>query len=179
MRNINVVSIEDVLQQAFKFFKILIFFILVNISINELLLDKDSNLANDFKSEAAYLSFYYVSFLIFYYISTFYVKLTSNTIHRVLVIRTWLTLVFTLTVFFQLSGALNPNKLSAANFMDLLVKDALAVYFIFLIIEVYHIIKLFRTNQIKWYDSIFYIIIFTSYIIFIAIKTIIIQFLLT
>jgi hypothetical protein len=179
MRNINVVSIEDVLQQAFKFFKILIFFILVNISINELLLDKDSNLANDFKSEAAYLSFYYVSFLIFYYISAFYVKLTSNTIHRVLVIRTWLTLVFTLTVFFQLSGALNPNKLSAANFMDLLVKDALAVYFIFLIIEVYHIIKLFRTNQIKWYDSIFYIIIFTSYIIFIAIKTIIIQFLLT
>lgn len=179
MRNMDNVSIEEILQQAFKFFKTLIFIIVVNISINEIFLDKDSNLVHEFLSEIAYLSFFFVSFLIYYYISAFYIKLTSNNIHRVLVFRTWLTLIFTLTLFFQLSGGLNPNKFNDKKFFDLLINDSVAVYFIFLIIEMYHIFKLIKRNQIKWYDSIFYIIIFASYFIFISIKTFTIKSLLS
>ncbi len=179
MRNISNVSKEDILQEAFKFFKLLIFFILINISINEIFLNKDSNMAHEFKSEIAYLSFFYISFLIYYYFSALYIKITSNIIHRVLVIRTWLMLIFTLTLFYQFSGALNPNKLNEKTFLDLLINDTLAVYSIFLVIEVYHIFKLIKTNQIKWYDSIFYIIVFASFLVFITIKSMIIQQLLS
>jgi hypothetical protein len=179
MRNISNVSKEDILQEAFKFFKLLIFFILINISINEIFLNKDSDMVHDFKSEIAYLSFFYISFLIYYYFSAFYIKITSNTIHHVLVIRTWLMLIFTLTLFYQFSGALNPNNLNEKTFLDLLINDTLVVYSIFLVIEIYHIFKLIKTNQIKWYDSFFYLIVFASYLIFISIKSIMIQQLLS
>ena len=179
IRNISDVSSENILQQAFKFFKIQIFIIVVNISINEIFLDKDSNLIHEFNSEIAYLSFFYISFLVYYYISALYIRFTSNIIHRVLVIRTWLMLIFILTIIFQLTGALNPDKLSEKIFLDLLSKDMLVVYLIFLLIKIYHVFKLIKRNQIKWYDSLFYIIIFASYLFLIIIKSIIIQKLLS
>jgi len=180
MRNISNVSKDDILQESFKFFKILMFFLLINISINEIFLDKDSTMVKDFKSEIAYLSFFYISFLFYHYFSSFYIKLTSNDIHYALVIRTWLMLIFTLIIIYQFTGGLNPNKkLNDKSYLDLLINDSLEVYFIFLLIEIYHKFKLIKTKKIKWYDSIFYLIVSASYFVFICIKTVIIQKLLS
>ena len=87
LRNINDKTPDDLLLETFKILKIIIFFIVSNIAFNELFRNIDSNLWHEIKSEVTYLAFYYISFLAFYYISRLYEKITSNGVHKVIVLR--------------------------------------------------------------------------------------------
>jgi hypothetical protein len=157
---------EEILQQTFKFFKISIFIVLANFSYNEIFINKDSDLARELKSEIGYLSVFYISFLFYYYISYFYANITSNKIHNVLVIRTWIMLIFLQILFFQISGDLNKKIIKD----KVLSEHSLMAYGILLLIGIFHIIKSIKEKRIKWYDSVFYLFIFASFFIFIAIE---------
>jgi hypothetical protein len=178
MKNLSDVSSEDLLHDAFKFFKILIFVIVVNISINEAYFNMNSDLLHEIRSEAAYLSFFYFGFLFFYYLGSLYKKITTNNIHKVWLIRNWLMLIFVTTIIFQLTGVLNPDQIKVKMLEDQITKDVVIVYVIFLGIAILQTFKLIRKAQIKWYDAGFYLLAYSSFFVLIIMKGLIVQALL-
>jgi hypothetical protein len=170
MRNLSAVSSEDILQHSFKFFKILVLIIVVNISINEAFFELKSSLFHEFLSELVYLIFFYVGFLFYYYIGAIYQRISGNRIHKVWVIRHFLMLIFVTIIIFQLTGVLNPSQMKEITHDSRITNDILVVILVFISLAIFQSYKLIRKAQIKWYDTGFYFLVYASFIILVLFK---------
>ena len=167
LRNINDKTPDDLLLETFKILKIIIFFIVSNIAFNELFRNIDSNLWHEIKSEVTYLAFYYISFLAFYYISRLYEKITSNGVHKVIVLRYLLIVMLATILFFQIDGLMNPNHKKNQLLSNLAMNDLVLIFFIFALMVIFQSFYLLKKKIIKWYDMFYYI--FMTALIFILI----------
>ena len=167
LRNINDKTPDDLLLETFKILKIIIFFIVSNIAFNELFRNIDSNLWHEIKSEVTYLAFYYISFLAFYYISRLYEKITSNGVHKVIVLRYLLIVMLATILFFQIDGLMNPDHKKNQLLSNLAMNDLVLIFFIFALMVIFQSFYLLKKKIIKWYDMFYYI--FMTALIFILI----------
>lgn len=174
-KNIRKKSEEELANEAFKIFKFIIFFILTNIGVNEAFLDINSDLLEEIKSEVVYLLFFYITFILCYYIFYLYGKLVKNSIHTIILSSNWLLVMVATTIVFQLTGILNPDRIPKTVLSDLMNKDVLwtiLVYFVVLIIQIY---RLYKSQIIRWFDILFYILSWFIFSFFLIIKGVIIQ----
>lgn len=156
LKNIVDKTADDLLQETFKVLKIIIFFIVANIAFNEIFRNIDSNLWNEFTSEGSYLAFFYISFLAFYYIGRFYEKITSNEVHKVIVLRYLLIVMLATILLFQITGIMNPNQKNQI-LSDLVFQDLSLLFLLFTLMVILHCIYLSKKKIIKWYDVFYYI----------------------
>lgn len=165
---------NELLDDTFKILKIIIFFIVTNIAYNEIFKNLDSNLWKELISEGSYIIFFYVSFLIFHYISKFYEKITSNTIHKVIVLR-YLMIVLIGTVFyFQMDGIMNPNQENQNIYYDKAIADMSIVFLTFAALVFIQGIYLLRNKIIKWFDLLYYFIMIALIFILIVVNGLIV-----
>ena len=165
---------NELLDDTFKLLKIIIFFIVSNIAYNEIFKNLDSNLWKELISEGSYIIFFYVSFLIFHYISKFYEKITSNTIHKVIVLR-YLMIVLIGTVFyFQMDGIMNPNQENQNIYYDKAMADMSIVFLTFAALVFIQGIYLLRNRIIKWFDLLYYFILIALIFILIVVNGLIV-----
>ena len=165
---------NELLDDTFKILKIIIFFIVSNIAYNEIFKNLDSNLWKELISEGSYIIFFYVSFLIFHYISKFYEKITSNTIHKVIVLR-YLMIVLIGTVFyFQMDGIMNPNQENQNIYYDKAMADMSIVFLTFAALVFIQGIYLLRNRIIKWFDLLYYFILIALIFILIVVNGLIV-----
>ena len=157
LRNINDKTPDDLLLETFKILKIIIFFIVSNIAFNELFRNIDSNLWHEIKSEVTYLAFFYISFLAFYYISRLYEKITSNGVHKVIVLRYLLIVMLATILFFQIDGLMNPDHKKNQLLSNLAMNDLVLIFFIFALMVIFQSFYLLKKKIIKWYDMFYYI----------------------
>ena len=171
LRNISDKTPDDLLLETFKILKIIIFFIVSNIAYNEIYNGWDSNLWDEVISEGSYLAFFYISFLAFYYISRLYEKITSNGVHKVIVLRYLLIVMLATILFFQIDGLMNPDHKhdhKHDQFLGVLaIKDLLLIFGFFSLMVIFQSFYLLKKKIIKWYDMFYYI--FMTALIFIVI----------
>ena len=167
LRNINDKTPDDLLLETFKILKIIIFFIVSNIAFNELFRNIDSNLWHEIKSEVTYLAFFYISFLAFYYIGRLYEKITSNGVHKVIVLRYLLIVMLATILFFQIDGLMNPDHKKHQLLSNLAMNDLGLIFFFFDLMIIFQSFYLLKKKIIKWYDMFYYI--FMTALIFILI----------
>ena len=167
LRNISDKTPDDLLLETFKILKIIIFFIVSNIAFNEIFRKIDSNLWHEIKSEGAYLAFFYISFLAFYYIGRLYEKITSNGVHKVIVLRYLLIVMLATILFFQIDGLMNPDHKKNQLLSNLAMNDLVLIFFIFALMVIFQSFYLLKKKIIKWYDMFYYI--FMTALIFILI----------
>ena len=165
LRNISDKTPDDLLLETFKILKIIIFFIVSNIAFNEIFKGNDSNLWHEVKSEGSYLAFFYISFLALYYISRLYEKITSNGVHKVIVLRDFLIVILATILFFQIDGLMNPNLNKHQLLSDLSLEDIGYMYIFFVLMVIFQSFYLLKKKIIKWYDMFYYI--FMTALIFI------------
>lgn len=168
LKNITNKTADDLLLETFKILKIIIFFIVTNIAFNEIFKDNDSNLLKELIKEGLYLVFFYICFLVFYYICSLYEKITSNSIHKVIVLRYLLLVMLSTIVFFQIDGIMNPNHANHKFYNDLAINNLLVIFILFSVMLIIQSIHLLKKKLIQWFD-IFYYIIMTA-LIFILIS---------
>lgn len=157
LRNIRDKTPDDLLLETFKILKIIIFFIVSNIAFNELFRNIDSNLWHEVKSEGSYLTFFYISFLAFYYISRLYEKITSNGVHKVIVLRYLLIVMLATILFFQIDGLMNPDYKKHQSLRDWAVNDLVLIFVFFALMVIFQSFYLLKKKIIKWYDVFYYI----------------------
>ena len=157
LRNISDKTPDDLLLETFKILKIIIFFIVSNIAFNEIFRKIDSNLWHEIKSEGAYLAFFYISFLAFYYIGRLYEKITSNGVHKVIVLRYLLIIILATILFFQIDGLMNPDHKKHQLLSNLAMKDLVLLFFFFALMVIFQSFYLLKKKIIKWYDMFYYI----------------------
>ena len=151
--------------ETFKILKIIIFFIVSNIAFNEIFKGNDSNLWHEVKSEGSYLAFFYISFLALYYINRLYEKITSNGVHKVIVLRDFLIVILATILFFQIDGLMNSDHNEHQLLIDLAWKDIAKMYIFFVLMVIFQSFYLLKKKIIKWYDMFYYI--FMTALIFI------------
>jgi hypothetical protein len=170
LKNISGKTANDLLQETFKIFKIILFFIIANIAFNDIYRNIDSDLLKELISEGSYLVFFYISFLIFYYISRFYEKITSNSIHKTIVSR-YLLIVMLATVFiFQIDGVMNPDKKNAKLIIDSAAVDLIVLFLLFSVLVCFQGICLLKKKLIKWFDLFYYLIVTALFLFLIFIN---------
>jgi len=157
LRNISNKTQDDLLLETFKILKIIIFIIVSNIAFNELFRNIDSDLWHEVKSEGTYLTFFYISFLGFYYISRLYEKITSNGVHKVIVLRYLLIVMLATIIFFQIDGLMNPDYKKYKLLNDLAIKDLVYIFAFFVLMVIFQSFYLLKKKIIKWYDVFYYI----------------------
>jgi hypothetical protein len=157
LRNISDKTPDDLLLETFKIFKIIIFFIVSNIAFNELFRNIDSDLWHEVKSEGSYLAFFYISFLAFYYIGRLYEKITSNGVHKVIVLRYLLIIILATILFFQIEGLMNPDQKKYQLLSNLAMNDLALIFFFFALMVIFQSFYLLKKKIIKWYDMFYYI----------------------
>jgi peptidoglycan biosynthesis protein MviN/MurJ (putative lipid II flippase) len=135
LRNNSDKTPDDLLLETFKILKIIIFFIVSNIAFNELFRNINSNFLHEVNSEGSYLAFFYISFLAFYYIGRLYEKITSNGVHKVIVLRYLLIVMLATAFFFQIDGLMNPDYKKHKLLSDWAIND-LALIFVFFVLMV-------------------------------------------
>lgn len=179
LRNLSGISDDDLLKQTFKIFKLLILVIILNISIHEAVYEKNSDIFREICSETVYLFFFYCSFLLNYYLGRFYTKITSNSIHEVLISRVWIILMFIITIIFQASGSINIKLIDKEAFENMIIDESATAWIILGILGGVQIIRLILTKRIKWYDTFFYTFIYCLFALQMIIQALLNQWLLT
>lgn len=174
LKNISGKKPDDLLEETFKIFKTIIFLIIANIAINEIYNDIDSDLWHEFKSEGAYLAFFYISFLGIYYTCRLYEKLTSNNIHKVIVLRYLLFVVLATAFLYQVDGIMNPDIGRYELINDIAIKDLVSIFLIFSGMVLVHWIYLLMKKRIKWFDLFYYLVMTALIFLFIVINGVII-----
>ncbi len=152
LRNISDKTPDDLLLETFKILKIIIFFIVSNIAFND-----NSKLWDEVKSEGSYLAFFYISFLALYYINRLYEKITSNGVHKVIVLRDFLIVMLATILFFQIDGLMNSDHNEHQLLIDLAWKDIAKMYIFFVLMVIFQSFYLLKKKIIKWYDMFYYI----------------------
>ena len=165
LKNLSSQTSETILEQTHKIFKIIVFFIVTNIAINEVFRGMDSNLWHEFKSEGSYLAFFYISFIVFYYCGALYEKITSNGLHKVIVSRYLMFVLFSTILTFQLDGILNPNHENLDSISYLALNDLALLFILFSILVIIQGIYLLKKKLIRWFD-VFYYLIMTALLFF-------------
>ena len=172
-------SIDDIALEAFKIFKFLVFCILSNITINDILFDRNSNLLNEIKSESSYLLFFILSFLLCYYLAAIYSTLRKNEYLKVVIARDWLLTMMITTIIFQLTGVLNPSGSSEAEIEDIITSDLAGLAFSYLALFLFQFYRMIRARLIRWYDFFFCLVSFSLYIFLLICKGVVIQLLIS
>ena len=174
-RGVLNVTEDQLLEEAFKIFKFLIFCILANLAINEAFYDLNSDLLHEIKSESAYLAFFIVSFILCYYFGWGYGKITNNTVPKVMAVRVWLMIALITTILLQLTGILNPGHSSKSEIDQIIVSDIAGMIVGCGLLFIFQFYRLYRVGVAKWYDAIFYATCYSLYIILLSIKSTLIQ----
>jgi hypothetical protein len=172
------VSEEDLLMNAFRIFRGLMFIILFNFSINEVFSNIDSDLSHELKSELGYLLFFYIEFILLYFLSSFYTYITKNKIHKSIILQNWLSIIMVATIIFQVTGVLNPGDKNKSDNYETVALDFIFIFIVMLFVFLFQVIKLIKCCQLKWHDSVFYFTVFIIFSSFIFFKALFIKYLI-
>jgi len=157
LRNFSDKSSDELLLETFKILKVIVFFIVSNIAFNEIFRNIDSNLWHELISEGSYLAFFYISFVVFYYIGWLYEKITSNGVHKVIVLRYLLIVMLATILLFQIDGIMNPDQKLHQLVSDWAFLDLALIFIFFTLMVIFQSIFLLKKKIIKWYDVFYYI----------------------
>ncbi|MFM7682651.1 MAG: hypothetical protein ACKO7P_07885 [Bacteroidota bacterium] len=174
LRNFSDKSSDELLLETFKILKVIVFFIVSNIAFNEIFRNINSNLWHELISEGSYLAFFYISFVAFYYIGRLYEKITSNGVHKVIVLRYLLIVMLTTIVHFQIDGIMNPDQKLHQLVRDRALIDLVLIFIFFTVMVIFQSIFLLKKKIIKWYDVFFHIFMIALIFILIVVNGLII-----
>ena len=178
-RDVLHVTEDQLLIEAFKLFKFLIFCILANLAINEAFFDLNSDLMNEITSESAYLVFFVLRFVLCYYLGWIYEKLTGSSAHKVVAVRLWLMTTFVATVLFQLTGIMNPGQAAKAKIEEAIISDLAIMISAYALLFLFQFLRLYRARIVRWHDVIFYLAFYCICIFLLSIKSGLIQTLIS
>lgn len=173
LRDITNKTSDDVLQETFKMLKIIIFIIVANIAFNEIFRNIDSNLWNDLKSEGLYLVFFYISFLAFFYISRVYEKITTSSIHTIIVSRYQLVVMLSTLIFFQVDGIMNPDLNNSKLIADGAFLNLIYIFLLFCLLVIIQSFYLVKRTLIRRVDVLFYLFMCALIFLFIIMNGVI------
>lgn len=174
-KNCTLKTDEDVANEGFMVFKFILFCIITNMAINEAFLDINSDLFKEMLSQIVFLLFFYISFTLCYYIFYLYGKLVKNSVHTIILSCNWLIVMVATTIVFQLTGILNPNRISQTGFSELMSIDILWTILVYLVVLVVQMYRLYKKQIIKWFDIFVYLISWVIFSFLLIVKGVIIQ----